>query len=133
MIIWTEDLVTGFESIDLEHKNIVETFNILSELLNGDDGETYFGAFDQFIKTYINAHFEHEETLMLRYHYPEYQLHKSIHDCFKATVKEWADRYDDTIISFEEMKMFIKIVEKWLTHHLSGEDVKLAFFLIHSK
>ena len=81
MLWWTEDLRTGIDTIDEQHKSIFdkssEIFDLVSES-NVEDIEKIF----IFLMNYANNHFYEEEILMLEESYEGFLEHRRKHNYF---------------------------------------------------
>lgn len=75
MILWNPALCTGSDEIDHDHRLIVEMLNELAASKAFVRLERHFID----ISTYLAEHFEHEESLQISLHYPQYERHHIEH------------------------------------------------------
>ncbi|SDG53974.1 hemerythrin [Thermoanaerobacter thermohydrosulfuricus] len=85
---WTESLSVGNDYIDEQHKEWIRRINDLLEAYNQKRGKEKVEEAMEFVKKYTVTHFSAEQELMKKYKYPEYEIHKQIHDNFIKEVNE---------------------------------------------
>ena len=92
---WDSSLETGYEKVDKQHMQLVETLNkLITASKEGKDSEEIFKVLD-FLTGYTIMHFKTEEDLMIKYSYSDYHVHKSYHDDFKVTVGDLKSSWYD--------------------------------------
>ena len=129
MIVWEKSLETGNLELDLEHQNIIKTFNISCDIFSQPKAPDSIPDFMLFLTSFVTDHFSHEEHLMLVNRYPDYENHKKAHNHFRMTVIQWHESHTDRKITLSEIMAFLGTVEKWLSYHLSKTDMKLAAYM----
>lgn len=122
MLLWSDDLETGIESIDSQHKSIFEKAEEIFEL-DIDVNQDKFKKLISFLMSYTNAHFSDEEELMINYGYEDLVEHRREHNYFveeiyKIYLKSMKKIDQETII-----KLKILIIE-WLANHIKVDDKK---------
>ena len=126
---WNENLETGHEKIDEQHK---ELFRLMSDLIeaceSGSDQETVGRALN-FLTSYTMNHFADEETLMTQNNYPGFGEHKKAHENFKQTVTELIGRYQKSGSTSELSREVNSIIARWLTTHITLVDRTFADFV----
>jgi methyl-accepting chemotaxis protein/hemerythrin len=130
LIRWTKDLSVGVESIDEQHKILVDMINELHAAMKMNRSkETLLEIFDR-LRDYTVNHFGHEEKLFQKHGYPEVQEHLAAHKQFVAKVLEWeaAIKSGRATVSMEIMR-FLK---QWLTGHIMGLDKRYGPFLVQN-
>jgi len=75
---WKENYRTGFDSIDFEHKSLIDGINNIFAEGDGDQ-EKLLTALGE-IHALISAHFALEEKIMRDQRYPAYIPHKQDHE-----------------------------------------------------
>ena len=128
-IIWTDELATGNEKIDEQHKKILNITNVFIDTCLKGEGKKVLGEMLDFLIDYTVEHFAYEEKLMTEYNYPEYKKHKKLHDNFKITVIELKKQFDESGASDELNKNLSITVIKWLIGHIKFEDFKIARYI----
>lgn len=135
MFLWKKEFELGIQSIDEQHKKLLEIGNTISDLLsNHHEGDDNYDEIYQVIgelKDYTVYHFDAEEELLVQYQYGDYDKHKKEHDDFIA--------YLDSI-NFEDMdteqtkflkELLSKIIE-WVFKHIISTDFMYKDYLIES-
>lgn len=117
---------TGNAAIDLQHKQLIEAINSLLEACSKGKGREQIGSTLKFLDSYIIKHFGDEESLQLKYNYPDYQNHKRYHEEFKKTVKTIEAEYATTGSSVALVSKVNSVIASWLITHIKREDVKVA-------
>lgn len=124
---FTEDLVTGNEMIDSQHKELIEKINaLLRSCENGSDQITAIKTLD-FLSDYTTYHFGEEEKLQREIEYPGYSKHILQHKAFIETVES----LHQMLIEEEgPSPAFVECVQenvvKWLYTHIHGFDRSVA-------
>lgn len=75
---------------------------------------------------YTAAHFEHEEQLMERYHYPGTLAHKQAHQTFRTQLDELVSACGGASV---RPLPLVNAVEAWIHTHMLDLDACLAEFL----
>jgi len=124
--VWSDDLATGYESIDTQHKKLVKAINDLLNACSGGQGRSHLDTVIKFLMDYIIEHFKDEENLQQKYAYPDHQNHKKLHDGFKAVVEELAKRLQANGPSVGLVSEVNTRICSWLNTHIKNEDKKIA-------
>lgn len=128
LIPWNDELSIGINSVDEQHKTLVNMINILNDAMaEGQTNEVLTKIFDD-LALYTVQHFGYEEELFTRYGYAESQAHQHEHDELVKQVQELQQKMNngDFMISVELM-VFLK---DWLMKHILKTDKAYAPFLI---
>ena len=128
-IAWQKCYRLGDDKVDEQHRQI---FGLLSGLIHSClDGTTEDQLKEtlDFLVNYTVQHFYDEESLQVRYNYPDYQRHKKLHEDFKATVAGIAQKFDREGSSAELSNDLNKVVARWLVSHVTQEDKKIGDFI----
>ena len=125
-IAWNEGFSLGDEQVDAQHHQM---FALVSSLVNecagGMDSIKTKETLD-FLVNFAVQHFNDEETLMLHYNYPDLKNHKILHEKFKNTIGDFAQKFEKNGASVELSNDIIKTVVRWLTSHIMQEDKKIV-------
>ena len=125
---FTDDLVTGNEMIDTQHRELIGKIN---DLLKSCERSNQSGAARMlnFLADYTEYHFNEEEALQESIDYPGIKEHKEKHEELKRTVQELHE-----MLTEEEgpTDAFVeKVSEKvrdWLYYHIQTFDRSVAEF-----
>lgn len=127
MLWWTEDLRTGIEKIDEQHKSIFdkasEIFDLGSQSKLEDIEEVFI-----FLMNYASNHFYQEETLMIENSYNNFIDHRRQHNYF---IEELYKIYMKTIDnnSEESLNDLKVLIIDWLVNHINVADKEFIFTL----
>jgi hemerythrin len=126
---WDSNLETGHDKIDNQHKQLIAALNtIIDASQNGKGNDEIFKTLD-FLTGYTIMHFGDEEKLQVKYDYPDYLVHKRIHDDFKVTVGELTQRLVKEGPSEGMVGIVTTAVGEWLLNHIKGDDFRMATYV----
>ncbi|TKB56788.1 GGDEF domain-containing protein [Ferrimonas aestuarii] len=122
---WNENFVTGFGSVDSQHKELVSLINELGNQLVEDRFDPQRA--DELIQKlvdYAHYHFREEEALMLEVGIDARHLNHHIeeHQYFLREVCTLKDA-SNTEVSATYM---LKFLTHWLAYHILGQDQNMA-------
>lgn len=126
---WTNDLTVYNSEIDQQHKillNLGEKVEHFSQSRSKTRSE--FVQIIKALKEYTVYHFDMEEKLLEKAHYPELDRHKSIHRGFVSEIGNMnLDKFD--FESAEELNKLIVFLSRWVIKHIKNEDFKYTSYL----
>jgi hemerythrin len=122
LLVWQDDLNTGIEVIDNQHRRIVEMINHLHVNHKSLDRAATGEVIDEMID-YTLSHFAFEEELMEEAGYPFTAAHKRVHEIFTRRVGEYRMRFETGEDVTEELK---NMLSRWLFNHIRGDDKAYA-------
>jgi hemerythrin-like metal-binding protein/PAS domain S-box-containing protein len=127
---WNKQLVIGIESVDLQHKHLIDLTNQLDEALAiGANRDTLIKIVNDLID-YTVYHFEDEEQLMVTANYNPalYAAHKEEHQEFvaKMTAVQREVKTNIKTLSSDLMDYLVN----WLCNHILNTDKKMAISLV---
>ena len=70
LIEWDPSLTVGDKQIDRDHQALVATINELCEAVVNNNGADIIERILLELTDYVEYHFNYEEQIMRRYHYP---------------------------------------------------------------
>ncbi|TCJ12774.1 bacteriohemerythrin [Parasulfuritortus cantonensis] len=117
-ITWTDDLNTGIDVIDKQHRRIVDYINDLETAHAGNDKEAIGRVLDDLVD-YTLSHFAFEESLQEEAGYQYCKPHKKVHELFTRRVNEYLERFrlgDDVTADIH------KLLSSWLINHIKRDD-----------
>lgn len=126
---WCTKYEIGIEEIDNDHKNIIEHYEKLYELMKIGKGHEYRKELIVFLSEYIDVHFRHEEVLQEKIDYKDIKSHISMHQDFKSQVEKLIAQLDDENISNSELIKLNLYIKNWIADHILIEDKKIASYL----
>jgi len=124
---WQDDFLTGDVRIDQEHQILFDMVNDLHAAIQVAASPIRLQAMIQTMADHTAEHFQHEEALMRRHHYPGYGRHKQVHDNLLEKVSRLLAQFDaqETVLN-DKLTEFLT---EWLAHHIRGEDQNMIEFL----
>ena len=125
---WKDDYSVGIDSIDQQHKKLLNLINQLQTAVDYKTGEEFEReALDELVD-YTKTHFSYEEGLLEQNNFPGYEPHKAQHVEMINKVEEVLTEYDkdpDTAMSNA-----VEFLQNWLIKHINGTDKQYSSFLI---
>jgi hemerythrin len=131
-IEWSDTMATGIDTIDRQHRFLIDTLQQANEKLLNEDGTTQLNKIAKDLLSYAITHFETEEKLMQQYDYAaahpeEARNHIEQHRDFSRQVVDVCDQlHKGQEISRIELLTFLN---HWLHDHVLGVDQLLGEFL----
>ena len=125
MSSWNDSLLIGVESIDNQHRDLVNRMDQLFAACCRGVGEDEAGDTIKFIVSYVNAHFKDEEELQSSYKYPDATAHKKLHADFVKRIIDLMQHLkagDSTDFADKVNKILID----WFITHIITEDKKIG-------
>ena len=123
---WDATLETGNEAIDKQHKELFTVLNALIAAYERGGKADELNTAIEFLTVYVLKHFSDEEKLQEEYEYPDIKNHKIYHNEFKKTVSDLTQRLKNEGYTDAIVKLTIKTMADWLTHHIKSDDFRLA-------
>ena len=126
LFIWNEKLTLGVETMDDEHKNLVEKINqLITQLQAQYDKEDKNALYNAFIDlaSYTQEHFSHEEKYMESIDYPQLNSHKKIHEKLLTQVGLYGAQIQNGTLDDQKLITFLR---NWLISHIMGVDMQYA-------
>ena len=125
---WKDEYSVGIESIDTQHKKLINLINMLQTTVDYATGEEFERECLAAVVDYTKTHFVYEEGLMSKYGYPDFEAHKAQH-------QKMIDRVNDFLAEYEKhpestMKDTLDFLKKWLVRHINGTDKQYSEFLL---
>lgn len=126
-LTWSPAFETGVESIDRDHRKIIENYEKLYQLMKTGEGHTFYEELLLFLTDYINVHFENEEQFQIEIGYNLYEDHKKRHDFFKEKITSFIDTKQESVSNYDLIKLNL-FVKDWLIQHIFVQDMKIGAF-----
>lgn len=120
LVKWEKNWETGIKLIDEQHKLLFDIINELNKALKFNREREVMERIIENLKIYVYTHFAMEESLMLRYDYPDFENHKIQHKKFIDKMDNAALRYkNNSELPTYEILEFLK---DWLIAHIKKSD-----------
>lgn len=125
---WQKDYEIGIETIDSEHKSIIDNYEKLYSYMKTGKGHDYYSEIVNFMRTYIDEHFSHEEAFQEEIQYDKRAEHAMYHEDFKKSVERIIQDYDGKTVSNMNLVRINLFLKDWILHHILVEDAKIGEF-----
>jgi hemerythrin len=122
LVVWSDKLSVGVNSIDEQHKKLVTLLNQLHDGMIAGKGKDVVGSVLKGLADYAATHFRYEEELFARTGYPDAAEHKQHHTQLVQKIAEIQQKYEQSgpaVLTIQVMN-FLK---DWLTNHILGVDM----------
>lgn len=124
---FTDDLLTGNQIIDSQHKELISKINNL--LVSCEERSNHSGAARMlnFLADYTDFHFKEEENLQKTIEYPGLKEHLEKHEELRNTVRELHEMLtEEEGPSDAFVDMVKEKVRDWLFYHIQTFDRSVA-------
>jgi hemerythrin-like metal-binding protein len=125
---WSEEYSVHLRVIDNDHKDLVNTVNLLHDAINDGSTRGQIGQIISSLAKYVDEHFRREEALMETYEYPDLARHKRIHRHLARTVYAIRIIFANKPKKIDPSKL-LTFLREWLVHHILEEDTKYTPYL----
>ena len=127
-IVWSEKLSIGIQSIDVQHRKIVDMINDLQEAMTKGKSKEVLGKIFDDLVSYTAVHFGYEEKLFLTHGYSDSAAHKKEHEDLVNKALDLQKKYKggNLMISLETLDF----LGDWLKKHIQGTDRKYSAYMI---
>jgi len=124
---WDNNYILGIESVDKQHKHLVDLTNQLAEIVseNQNDLKAIRKLIDK-LSDYTIYHFHDEETVMVKYGVDHRHIvyHKRKHSDFVNEIIEISSTI--TQENTQSLKYLLDFLTHWLIYHILGDDKSMA-------
>ncbi len=124
----SKDFMLGVAAMDSEHQVLVDKMNHLAEVLEtagvtskSPELKASFTSLAEFTV----KHFSNEERYMQTIHYPDFSVHKAIHEKLLQQVTNFNEKLGTGSFDGLELMAFLN---DWLMRHILGLDKKYAAY-----
>lgn len=133
MIKWKDDYSCYENSIDEQHKRMIDMINQMNEIAEMNDGHDRYDEIIEVFKgltEYTEYHFSSEEKLFEKYSYGAFdtKIQKLEHKSFFHKVKA-INLYDLEEDQTNTVRKVVEFLSKWLDQHILVTDKRFGEFL----
>ena len=93
-IVWKDEYSVGLDSIDQQHRKLINLINQLTTAVDYSTGEEFEREALADVVEYTKTHFTYEEGLMEDNGYPDFEAHKAQHRAMIAEVEAVLAEYE---------------------------------------
>lgn len=116
---FTDDLLTGEDTVDYQHKILISCINNLARACHSYDVNLVVEiSLDELVK-YTIHHFSDEERIMKKTGYQNLKQHQKQHNDFTTKVLKYKARHEKGEKVIEDL---LKFLSSWLVEHIKHED-----------
>lgn len=124
----TPDLMVGIETIDNQHKELIDRINKFIDAISVSDKSLLSSELEKifdFMIEYAQNHFSDEENLMDQHKCPILDIQKMQHQFFIMEAKKLKFDLKVKGLTNEIIQKSQKILVEWVKSHISGMDKKI--------
>ena len=131
LIEWSNNLNTGVDEIDNQHRKLVEIINRLNDsIITKTYGETINNIFIELVD-YTKYHFESEEIIMREVGYEDFENHKKQHEKFVDRLIRLKHR---TLEASRETAIDLcSFLSGWIVAHILHSDKHISEYVKSSQ
>jgi diguanylate cyclase (GGDEF)-like protein/hemerythrin-like metal-binding protein len=119
---------TGFPPIDREHLELSNALESFVQLVNAGNADQVRPALAALI-TGVSVHFQHEESLMAEFFYPQCLQHEEAHALFVDDVRRFQNILLSKGLTPDFRRWAVGRLLEWFRFHILAHDVGLGQFL----
>ncbi len=127
---FTQDCITGIDTIDDEHRNLFDLLSKAYNLASTDYHSDYYQELKNILEEldyYAETHFNHEEEYMMQIRDPELIRQRTQHAFFRDKIREYEfiniDNEDEQQRVLTEL---VRFLAKWLYRHILSSDILIG-------
>jgi len=128
-IQWDDALSVGIESIDEQHKALIQRLAAMARAVEELEGEREILRTLGFLIDYTQYHFAAEEELMKNAEYPGLNAQKTEHEAFKQMLRKMEEDLEEEGATKALAESINNFLISWLTKHIRKIDAPLGQFL----
>ncbi|OHB34355.1 MAG: hemerythrin [Planctomycetes bacterium GWA2_40_7] len=128
-IEWTQDLATGIDWQDNQHKELFKKIDSLMESMKVGKGKEEVENILNFLADYVVFHFGNEEKAMEKFSYTEYSRHRAEHTKFTNDFSGLKKQVETAASPSILVIQIQRLVVDWLKNHIGKVDKSLGAFL----
>lgn len=125
---WKEEYSVGIDSIDEQHKKMIDLINQLQAALIYATGIEFERDALNALVDYTKVHFAYEEGMLEDNDYPGFEAHKAQHAKMIAKVEAVLEEYQKEPET--AMKNAVDYLQDWLIVHINGTDKAYCDYII---
>lgn len=123
LLQWKPEYSVGIESMDDEHREMIELINLVYEQLGSRPDRDQIDSFLGDIFNAISMHFALEERIMQNANYYEYPAHKADHEKLLDEIRDLMDCFaDDPKAGARRLR---DELSAWFADHFATFDARL--------
>lgn len=129
VIIWSEELSVGIDSIDQQHQILIGLINDLNTAMAKGEANAMIGDILLSLADYTRLHFSYEEKLFEQHDYPNTRKHKRQHCELIDQISALKERFETELSGSVGLEI-MQFLKNWLTNHIMKTDKAYSEYLI---
>ena len=136
MLKWTDEMTSGFEDLDRQHRTIIVCIHKLFSACENNAPKDKIFHLINCLDNYVTKHFKVEEAYAEKYDFPKKEILESEHEFFRAVyyrIRYHYTYYDINSGNYRYVYKYAlhlnKTLEEWLDFHMNNLDRELIDFL----
>ncbi len=126
-IAWTKSFETRNPVVDGQHKNLFKMINDLRAANLEGRANYILAEIMEKLTFYVTTHFKTEEDLMVTNCYPDYKVHKQLH-------QDLTEQFSKLMMLFDLKKVDLtaticQFLSDWLQNHIKEIDMRFIEWL----
>lgn len=126
---WQDELATGIDIIDAQHKGIFERFAAFETACDDGSANDEFVKLMDFLADYTRDHFRDEENALLKVQYPGLSIQQENHKMFLNEIAELKHKVGEKEPDMPEILKMKRLLIRWLIQHVKHLDMAYVDFL----
>lgn len=128
-ITWSEMMSVGVPALDADHRTLIGLVNALNRSIGDVEEFAALGTVLAALCEYTEHHFAREETVLEACHYPQCDVHRSVHAKLAAEVARMKADYDQdpTVVRARDCLNFL---HRWLIDHICSADMDYRAWVV---
>ncbi len=127
VITWKDDYSVKVREWDNHHREIINSINELHDAMYAGKGKDALEVILNNLASYANFHFAAEEKEMVKYKYPDYEVHRGKHQAMLGKVESLLEDYKQGKVALcQEVSDFLS---EWLNKYIVGTDQQYSSFM----
>lgn len=128
--MWKERYKIGVDLIDDQHRELFKRLSNFIQIVQNDI--SWENKLDEvketlnFLGEYVVFHFNDEENYMKEINYPDYEIHKKIHEDFKKEINDYIDLFENEGFDEEKIQELNARLMTWLIMHVGKMDQEIG-------
>jgi hemerythrin len=128
-IQWREELNTGIELIDIQHKELFSRFDRFLMACETGHASENLNQLLEFLASYVQQHFSEEEELQKKSAYPRYEEHAIEHAHFISRLEKLQLDVASQGVALHHVIDTNGLLFKWIVSHMSSSDKAFGNYL----
>jgi len=128
-IEWQEELATGIEDVDEQHKGIFARFAAFTTACDDGSAKEDILNLMEFLEDYTRDHFRDEEKTLREAEYPDLYIQQKYHKIFLDEIAELKRKVGESGPDMPEILEMKRLLIRWLIHHIKNLDMAYVDFL----